>query len=195
MKNIHLLPTENPSRLILQGSELVLSKYMEVNEGFSEFNQHICITSDVEIKEGDYFWKPDCNMIFKAEYTPHKGCQKVILTSDQDLINDGVQAIDGEFLEWFVKNPTCEIVEIKPLMSNNGRALFGYNVVIPIEEPKQIYYNTVGIENGVNVVKGQFNTQKEALDLANELNRKFPDLYYDWRETLIKEEPKQERFS
>jgi hypothetical protein len=62
---------------------------------------------------------------------------------------------------------------------------------IPKEEPKQIYYNTVGRENGVNVVKGQFNTQKEALDLANELNRKFPDLYYDWRETLIKEEPKQ----
>ena len=28
------------------------------------------------------------------------------------------------------------------------------------------------------------------MDLANELNRKFPDLYYDWRETLIKEEPK-----
>ena len=60
-------------------------------------------------------------------------------------------------------------------------------------EPKQIYYNTVGRENGKFVIKGQFNTQKEALDLANELNKKFPDLYYDWNETLIKEEPKQEQ--
>ena len=57
---------------------------------------------------------------------------------------------------------------------------------------KNIYYNTVGRENGKFVIKGQFNTQKEALDLANELNKKFPDLYYDWNETLIKEEPKQE---
>jgi hypothetical protein len=67
-----------------------------------------------------------------------------------------------------------------------------YKIIIPKKDSKQIYYNTVGRENGVNVVKGQFNTQKEALDLAIELNKKFPDLYYDWRETLIKEEPKQE---
>jgi len=50
-------------------------------------------------------------------------------------------------------------------------------------ETKQIYYNTVGRENGIHVIKGQFKTQKEALDLANELNRKFPDLYYDWNQT------------
>jgi hypothetical protein len=36
---------------------------------------------------------------------------KIILTTDQDLIKDGVQAIDDEFLEWFVKNPSCEEVE------------------------------------------------------------------------------------
>jgi hypothetical protein len=62
----------------------------------------------------------------------------------------------------------------------------------PKEEPKQIYYNTVGRENSVNVIKGQFNTQKEALDLANELNEKCLGVYYDWRETLVKEEHKQE---
>jgi hypothetical protein len=39
--------------------------------------------------------------------------KKIILTTDQDLIKDGVQAIDDEFLEWFVKNPSCEEVEIK----------------------------------------------------------------------------------
>ena len=50
-----------------------------------------------------------------------------------------------------------------------------------------IYYNTVGKENGKFVIKGQFDTQKEALDLANELNRKFPHFYYDWNETSVKE--------
>jgi hypothetical protein len=29
------------------------------------------------------------------------------------LIADGVQSIDDEFLEWFVKNPSCEFVETK----------------------------------------------------------------------------------
>ena len=37
---------------------------------------------------------------------------KVILTTNKLLIKDGVQAIDDEFLEWFVKNPSCEEVEV-----------------------------------------------------------------------------------
>ncbi len=41
-----------------------------------------------------------------------KKFKKIILTTDQDLIKDGVQAIDDEFLEWFVKNPSCEYVPI-----------------------------------------------------------------------------------
>ena len=39
---------------------------------------------------------------------------------------------------------------------------------------------TVGKENGVFVTKGEFDNQKEALDLANELNDEFPDRYYDY---------------
>jgi flavorubredoxin len=37
---------------------------------------------------------------------------KIILTTDGDLIKDGVQSIDDEFLEWFVENPSCEEVEV-----------------------------------------------------------------------------------
>ena len=120
MKNIHLLTTENPSRLILQGTELLLSKYMEVNEGFSEFNQYLYITNDEEIKVGDWYYIPRTNSVYKCNEDPTElnlerrlGVAKIILTTDQDLINDGVQAIDDEFLTWFVKNPTCEFVEIE----------------------------------------------------------------------------------
>jgi hypothetical protein len=69
------------------------------------------------------------------------------LSTDQDLIKDGVQAIDDEFLEWFVKNPSCERVEV----INNGRSgVFSdgtigiiynnYKIIIPQEEPKQDWY-------------------------------------------------------
>lgn len=33
------------------------------------------------------------------------------VTTDQSL--DGVQAIDDEFLEWFIKNPSSDMVEIE----------------------------------------------------------------------------------
>jgi hypothetical protein len=143
MKNIYVLPTDKPSRLILQGSELLLSKYMEVNEGFSEFNQHIYITSDEEIKSDD--WRTDGKEVLQAFKGAWGKWCKIILTTDQDLIKDGVQAIDDEFLEWFVKNPSCEKVEvgygwIRLTETHNE----GYWVSIPNkqfemqqEEPKQ----------------------------------------------------------
>jgi hypothetical protein len=78
-----------------------------------ELNQNIYITSDEEIKEGDWFLE-------KAgrQYPIHwndvdklnRHCKKIILTTDPLL--DGVQAIDDEFLEWFSKNPDCKFVPI-----------------------------------------------------------------------------------
>jgi hypothetical protein len=49
--------------------------------------------------------------------------KKIILTTDPQLIADGVQAIDDEFLEWFVKNPSCERVEVE----NERDILDAYN--------------------------------------------------------------------
>jgi hypothetical protein len=162
MKNIHVLPTDKPSRLYQLKNDILRLDY-KIDKGSA--NQNIYITSDEEIKEGDYFWKPDCNMIFKAEYTPHKGCEKVILTTDQDLIKDGVQAIDDEFLEWFIKNPSCEEVKVeeedysqkcrecgevvkrgyscnKGCFMKSGNFIptdknIKYKIIIPKEEPKQ----------------------------------------------------------
>jgi hypothetical protein len=52
----------------------------------------------------------DCTKGLGGIYPTDK---KIILTTDPDLIKDGVQAIDDEFLEWFVKNNSCEGVEVK----------------------------------------------------------------------------------
>ena len=44
---------------------------------------------------------------------------KVILTTNKLLIKDGVQAIDDEFLEWFVANSSCEHVEVQTSDTSN----------------------------------------------------------------------------
>jgi len=78
---------------------------------------------------------------------------KVILTTNKLLIKDGVQAIDDEFLEWFVKNPSCEEVEVvdnlkyfnvDELRERHLKGLphlysekIGYKIIIQKEEPKQ----------------------------------------------------------
>ena len=160
MKNIHILPTDKPSRLYKHnelGFKLLAPIPHEIGQ-YNGSNQNIYITSDEEIKEGDYvcasggfrFVKTlnnDKGRTFKddgiiSKQNPSSSChlsnyKKIILTTDQDLINDGVQAIDDEFLEWFVKNPSCEEVDVKPMLSNNGRVFYGYKIIIPKEKSKQ----------------------------------------------------------
>lgn len=73
------------------------------------------------------------------ETIAHKGnCSKIILTDNEDLIKDGVQAIDDEFLEWFVNNPNCEFVEVEEsTLLNTSRTFLGvekYKIIIPSEE-------------------------------------------------------------
>jgi len=166
-KNIHVLETNQPSKLCKSIVGLHLTESMvSTNDAF--INQNIYITSSEEIKEGDWYLvelfkitgKSDglhiekctklddvwCND-FGVIYTRHKdNCKKIILTTDQKLITDGVQEIDDEFLGWLTKNPTCEFVEVKkqyitPLGDivdtcyDNER--LNYKIIIPQEEAKQ----------------------------------------------------------
>ncbi len=125
---------------------------------------HIYITSDEEIKHEDWYLtskntickciKTDSKYVYSLEGGSSTNCKKIILTTDQDLIAEGVQNIDGEFLEWLVKNPSCEFVDVK--LNSFGECHFNdcscfdiadqkvcvfhypdYKVVIPQEEPKQ----------------------------------------------------------
>jgi len=119
MKNIHILPTDKPSRLYYWKEKLILGtlKTSPINIGIVD--QHIYITSDEEIKDvrpHNGKWQLEKGQIlnkFPNYLTDLSECKLVILTTDPDLIKDGVQAIDDEFLEWFVKNPSCEEVEVE----------------------------------------------------------------------------------
>jgi|LakMenE01Jun11ns_1017448.scaffolds.fasta_scaffold9773464_3 hypothetical protein len=118
MKNVHVLPTDKQSRIYLIKSNNKLgitSNNPEFTENFGSGtqNQHIYITSDEEIKEGDWFLTDDKRVEKCAsDWRAREWHKKIILTTDVDLIADGVQAIDDDFLEWFVKNPSCESVEV-----------------------------------------------------------------------------------
>jgi hypothetical protein len=150
MKNIHVLPTEKPSRLFDCFGKLFIGDFNATREDLQVTNQYIYITSDEEIKEGDWYLDTFNNQRIKAnEFSDHKhygnACKKIILTTDQDLIKDGVQAIDDEFLEWFVKNPSCEGVElVKEGYKKNGMideaTSYRYKIIIPQEEPNRTHY-------------------------------------------------------
>ena len=149
MKNINLISTDKPSRLLIDTIENKLY-YQPIlhNKTVNVLTQHIYITSNEEIKMDDWYLD-DTNSVRQAitecesYWTHRKKYQKIILTTDQDLIKDGVQAIDDEFLEWFVKNPSCEEVEVDKQKEILGEVAgttyidFNYKIIIPIEEPKQ----------------------------------------------------------
>lgn len=160
MKNIHVLPTDKPSRLIFNSFHKSFCYQKEIdgmyindgkvsgadfwglqkalNNGFKP--QNIYIISDEEIKEGDWVITPTNDIIQWAKVFQPIG-KKIILTTDANLIQDGVQAIDDDFLEWFVKNPSCEVVEIErwtdyKLKNNEEVIFFNYKIIIPKEKPK-----------------------------------------------------------
>jgi hypothetical protein len=157
MKNIHIIPTEKPSRLFKVSGELKLTRNFDFYNG-SEY-QNIYITSDEEIKEGDWYFITESISKCESKYEANDLtdiCKKIILTTDQDLIADGVQAIDDEFLEWFVKNPSCEKVEVEHFGTCCGNQSITqcinckkynpiYKITIPQEEPK---HSKVFSENG-----------------------------------------------
>ena len=144
MKNIHILPTDKPSNGFILGK--CIKELSDVKIGqftktyylmFSEeyFQPHnIYITSDEQLKYNDYYTVDGKKIYYCNTLNPSRNNhdKKIILTTDQELIKNGVQSIDDEFLEWFVKNPSCEEVEVLRC------PIEGLYTIIPKEEPKKV---------------------------------------------------------
>lgn len=177
MKNLWLLPTDKPSKLyknLLTDKLFILkNSIIDVSECNRKY-QNIYITSNEEIKEGDWVYHPEVSQeytkvnlleegderyskeyhtaqgVYKHKPTTNKWYKKerkITLTTDQDLIKDGVQAIDDEFLEWFIKNSSCEEVGIEKEHDDSVpylkmRYCKPYKIIIPKKEPKQDWYCT-----------------------------------------------------
>jgi hypothetical protein len=187
MKNIHLLPTEKPSRLFYNKKDSIFTidndfENVIEEDWFQDYN--IYITSNEEIKEGDWCLCSEELVHKVVEIKSNIGiirfqdgvtevlnaCKKIILTTDPELIADGVQAIDDEFLNWFVKNPSCECVEIERMEDGKYIDRFAdgtikegiyenYKIIIPQEEPKQETLNK--INNMGEEIKKQINLLQE----------------------------------
>ena len=226
MKNIHLLSTEKPSRLIIYST--LLNEFRLLDEPIEDWKhkKNIYITSDEEIKVGDYFIEslglPDSYLVhklskeWKDKESFYRRCTKVILTTDADLIEDRVESIDDEFLEWFVKNPTCEEVEIEswkidkewdkvhtqfnPIYPQKTK----YKIIIPKEEPKQLFTKGDKVlftgkmldEEVIDKVVTVFYTlgRGEVEDMSDIMDE-YTHIYRVWNKDLKhipKQEPKQE---
>jgi len=177
MNNIHILPTEKPSRFYKRNSDssfdFSTSLYPEIG---NSKNQNIYITSDEEIKEGDWFLTDDKRVEkFAPDWRAREWHKKIILTTDQDLIKDGVQAIDDEFLEWFVKNPSCEEFTYEEYMS--GKYL------IRKEEPTIVRFPTY-YESKQELEKEMFELEQQ-LDIPSNLR---------WHNSKPKQETLEEAF-
>jgi hypothetical protein len=120
MKNLYLLPSPNPSRLYYFGSspELRLTKYPNLFRVFERSTQHIYIVAngkfsrDQYVTDGIEVIKASPKLVDAQGLIDRREWKKIILTTDGVLINEGVQAIPEEFLEWFIKNPKCGAVVI-----------------------------------------------------------------------------------
>lgn len=145
MKNIFILPTDKPSRLYFWTGNNIYKSQFRLREiaGFctnseTTTNQHIYITKKEEINIGDYYL---CKLTMKPlkcigdEYFNNIDEEKIILTTDLDLIKYGIQEVDDKFLEWFCENTSCEWVEVisfEKYTELSGEK--GYEVILPAEK-------------------------------------------------------------
>ncbi len=139
MKNLYILKSEKPSIL---GYDFDEDCY-HILSGLGYFdhqdlieNRNIFIASDEAIKEGQFVYCHERNLFGKVEeiqmakfngdsdmlyfevndeeiWCKISSCQTIALTTDADLIKEGVQAIDDEFVQWLAQNPQCESVKIR----------------------------------------------------------------------------------
>jgi hypothetical protein len=240
MNKLHVLPTDKPSRLLynftlesfciqkekdemyINDGKVSGADFWSIekanNNGFRYVN--IYITSDEEIKEGNWVKlfvkhidKEWVHKVTKEDLLLYPDFNnegsKIILTTDQSL--DGVQAIDDEFLEWFVKNSSCEEVEVETKdLEDIERELniYGhdigltddelrdwiksggdyYKIIIPKEEPKQYKCTECNWLGLFNEMKNEQDT-----DYDQYCCPKCNNVMYDCRfDNWYLEEPKQE---
>jgi hypothetical protein len=181
MKNIHVLPTDKPSRFFITNEDEYGFREHYVPDTMQTIKcMNIHITSNEEIKEGVEQWYLDkfLNKPMNSGSAQYGEKQNIIiLTTDQDLIEDGVQPIPDEFLEWFVNNPSCESVEVDRDEREVGNHLGGvvieygdYKIIIPQKEPKDV---VLGYKTSIVA---------QMLDSKEELKQKSP---VEWLESRI----------
>ncbi len=129
MKNIVLLPSNEKTRLVRVFTDalrenFVLKLDIEVNDSFKEYVNLYIISHDEDLvlggyhfnsKYGDELQKTNQRDIDSRKYWEADDyyISKILLTTDLELVKDGIQEVPESFLNWFLENPSCEHVELK----------------------------------------------------------------------------------
>jgi hypothetical protein len=152
-----------------------------------KIGKELFVTSTEEIKDVRphkgkwHLEKENILNMFPDYLTDLSECKLVIMTTDPDLIKDDVQAIDDEFLEWFVKNPSCEFVEVQKWASL-AECGYSYHITIPQEEPKPIHQQIIDLAGGEERCKELLGIKpKQEIDMSKYISGIDP---YDTQETL-----------
>jgi hypothetical protein len=188
MKNIYLISSDIPVRYY--GNHYV--------------NQNVYITSDEKFIRDEYVTdgieviKASPKLVNAQCLVGRRNWKKIILTTDIQLIDDGVQEIPDDFLKWFVDNPTCEEVEItRPnkckvvgcdleciLFKTCENIYYGYEIIIP---KKDLGYTT---KNGVEVSDEMVRATMIPKDRFDDYHYK--ETFESRQYYIPKEEPKQD---
>ena len=132
---------------------------------------------------GDWFYNTIYNFIARTgDITPYDF--KIILTTNNLLIADGIQAINDEFLEWFVKNPSCEKVEFNAYPIGSNGNIIGTNRPYPFDG----LICNFRIEYKIIIPQEEHKTNLERLPFF-ELVKEFAEYY---KKVPLVVEPKQE---
>jgi hypothetical protein len=159
MKNLHKILSNEPTKK----GDIAVGITLKIWDGEGEAPHHsydLYITSEEEIKEGwhlnnvagvnkpVYVKNEDVIPLKKVYGNNVTYLEKIILTTDEKLISDGVQPIPNDFVEWFIDNPKCEEVEVNKEYHVEIEEIIyegdfqnveyvKYKIIIPKEEPKQ----------------------------------------------------------
>jgi hypothetical protein len=135
MKNLHKILSSEPTKK----GDIAVGITLKIWDGEGDAPQHsynLFITSDEENKEEDWCLHPTTLNVYKHHRKYNnltKDWKKIILTTDEKLIADGVQRIPSYFIEWFVDNPKCEEVEVE-----KGGILYDYKYKIIMTKAETI---------------------------------------------------------
>ena len=159
-KNVHLIRTDGPSRLgrFVDTGNLFLRVPNDLPRGE---NVHVYITDEeisglennIWVYNNGRVWFWQNTMALVSNNKP----RKIILTDNPTLIDSGVQSIPNDFIEWLVKNPSCQYGGYKDI---------AWDQIITLkEEPKQELTSVIPQEqNTISFV--QDNAAREILKLC-----------------------------
>ncbi len=120
MKNLFLLPTENKSNIVLLKENNRLYYHpmiLSINPNI--IPQYVYITTEEKFTENEYLTdgieviQATPKLVEAQGLVDRREWKKIIITNDPELIENGVQKINQNFLNWLSENQSCEFVDIE----------------------------------------------------------------------------------